>query len=371
MRKTKMVSTKPQPIKSGAVTRKAGAVKKIGTVLTTVLLALGLALVAAVVVVPQARGGASLIIETGSMLPTIHPGDLVTVRAVEPKQLSIGDIITYATSEKLVTHRIVGFDGYGASRLIITQGDNNNVEDPPVYPGQVRGVVDYTIPKIGLVLPWLGLHKFWILGGAGAAWLASWFVETYQKMRAEQAEKRQAAANPPVAPSYGPPDPALVNAVATVLAALPGAPLGLGTNSENQAVIFDNIAKNAPGFLGSPAATLVRTRTAVTAFSEPIQITSEPGKGRRIAPLTVVHTPSLTAAYKDPITVSAATAGNVNLAAEGTLGLAPDGGLVPDGESMAMGQALAQKLCTESEPSTEPEPSTEIETTSVPVEIAA
>lgn len=156
--------------------------KKVGTVAATALLGLVLALVAAIVVIPQARGGASLIIETGSMRPTIQPGDLVIVRAVQPETLNIGDIITYATQDKLITHRIIAFEGYGNDRRIITQGDANNSEDAPIQAAQVRGVVDYTIPRIGLALPWLGEHVWWIIGIAGGFWLASWFVETYRKM---------------------------------------------------------------------------------------------------------------------------------------------------------------------------------------------
>ena len=282
-------------------------IKKVGTVLVTALLVIVAAMVLAVQIVPQARGGASLIIETGSMKPTISPGDVVAVMPVPVADLNIGDIITYATAENLITHRIIAFEGYGDDLRVITQGDANNSEDAPVNPGQIRGRVTYTLPRVGFVLPWLTEHAFWIVGGAASIWAVSWFIENVRKAKKEKVAKELGIQL--CALHGGDPKPDTCGSCATVHSLeITKANDGLATVSLNQ------IANNLPAFLGAPSATLVRTKTAVTAFSEPIEISAEKnGPGQHLAPVTVVRTPSMTTAYNEPITVTAAVDGNLNM----------------------------------------------------------
>jgi len=275
--------------------------------LATALLVIVVALVAAVQIIPQARGGASLIIETGSMRPSISPGDVVAVMPVPTEQLNVGDIITYATADKLITHRIIAIQGQGDHMQVITQGDANNTEDAPVLASQVRGRVTYTIPRVGLVLPWLTEHVFWVVGGAAAIWGVSWFIENLRKAKKEKIAKDLGIQ---LCALHGSdPKPATCGSCATVHSLeITKANDGVASVSLNQ------IANNLPAFLGAPSATLVRTKTAVTAFSEPIEISAEKnGTGQHLAPVTVVRTPSMTTAYNEPITVTAAVDGNLNM----------------------------------------------------------
>ena len=73
------------------------------------------------------------------------------------KDLKEGTIIRFQTTEKEVVHRIkekkVKSDGTVA---YITKGDNNNAEDVgEVTPDQIKGVVVYSVPKIGYPSVWL------------------------------------------------------------------------------------------------------------------------------------------------------------------------------------------------------------------------
>ena len=97
---------------------------------------------------PTLLGYRLLVVMSGSMSPAIETGSLLAVKAVEPSQLKIGDVISYAGPEGNVTHRIVGIETEAGLRFI-TMGDANDVADPAVLPEQVIGVV-------ALVLPWLG-----------------------------------------------------------------------------------------------------------------------------------------------------------------------------------------------------------------------
>jgi len=88
-------------------------------------------------------------IASGSMIPKLHPGDLVF--AGKPADLKIGDIIIYHANcqympEKDIIHRIVGFE----SGKISTKGDNNPYKDPClVETSQVKGKVIFAVPLLG------------------------------------------------------------------------------------------------------------------------------------------------------------------------------------------------------------------------------
>lgn len=58
----------------------------------------------------------------------------------------------------VITHRIVGFGAdQEGNRLLVTQGDNNDVVDPePVMEVQVRGKLFYAVPGVGFVANALG-----------------------------------------------------------------------------------------------------------------------------------------------------------------------------------------------------------------------
>lgn len=146
-----------------------------------------IALIAALLVVPRVAGGSSLTVLTGSMEPTLAPGDVVAVRGVAPDQvcteIGVGDIVTYLPepgSPALITHRVVGktvgtFDD-GTDCRLITQGDANSAADAPVSPEQVRGAFLYSLPALGWVRQWVSenLMMLGIVLGAGLLGYGLW-----------------------------------------------------------------------------------------------------------------------------------------------------------------------------------------------------
>lgn len=120
-----------------------------------VIMAAGSALLAAVVV-PRLTGATPYTILTGSMSPTYPPGTLVVVEPVDVSDISVGDVITYqlrSGEPEVATHRVVstGFNMTG-ERVFVTQGDaNDDSDDAPVIPAQIRGRVWYSAPYLGYV----------------------------------------------------------------------------------------------------------------------------------------------------------------------------------------------------------------------------
>jgi len=134
-----------------------------------------MALAAVVVVLPRVTHAVPLTVLTGSMTPTIRPGDLVIVRPTPAEALYLGDIVTFQPVSgvaTLITHRVIQIDRDAAGQVtgIQTQGDANNSPDKPLVPGQVMGRVWYTVPKIGRLTN--GQNTLFVLGAMGAAMVA-------------------------------------------------------------------------------------------------------------------------------------------------------------------------------------------------------
>ena len=152
--------------------------------LVTFVLVVATGLVAALVVVPKVMGGMSLTVLTGSMEPYIVPGDVVVTRGVDEASaanLRVGDVIAflpYPDDPTLVTHRIVAKSINKSGTWFITQGDNNNAPDPwgPVGDFQVRGQVEYVVPKVGWLRQWTGHVTPWLLPAVGMSLIIAGFV---------------------------------------------------------------------------------------------------------------------------------------------------------------------------------------------------
>jgi len=136
-----------------------GAIAVIGTVLLVLLCALAVTVVA----VPAATGGQALAVLSGSMEPTLKPGDLLIVSGVnDPDKLKVGDIVTFLPEPddpSLITHRIIGYGDGKDGSYFVTRGDNNGADDPPVYPKQIRGKLLFKLPKLGYLTNWAGGEK--------------------------------------------------------------------------------------------------------------------------------------------------------------------------------------------------------------------
>ena len=104
---------------------------------------------------PMFAGCAVLIVETGSMSPTINKGDMVIIK--KSKEYKPTDIVTYVpqnSSKETITHRLIRY-AEGEDDIFIAKGDFNDHEDnAPVSVDQIVGKVVLTIPKVGYVFEW-------------------------------------------------------------------------------------------------------------------------------------------------------------------------------------------------------------------------
>jgi signal peptidase I len=92
------------------------------------------------------------VVRTGSMSPSIQPGDAVLDTAVD-HDFRRGQVVTFRLADGgLVTHRVHAVhDG-----AMTTKGDANRTADPwTVAPDQVIGTVRHTLPRMGYVLVYL------------------------------------------------------------------------------------------------------------------------------------------------------------------------------------------------------------------------
>jgi signal peptidase len=131
-----------------------------------------LALAIALAVIPAMHKGTALTVLTGSMQPTMKPGDVAVVYPVEGfEDIKLGDIVTFmpnAEDPTLVSHRAVRWEtGKDGERLLVTRGDANGQEDPPLMEKQVRAKVAYHVPWVGNVLQYGAASKPWLVIGLG------------------------------------------------------------------------------------------------------------------------------------------------------------------------------------------------------------
>lgn len=108
--------------------------------------------------VPSIFGYKPFIVLSGSMKGTFNYGDMIVVKDIDPKEIEIGDVISFRNSKDFVTtHRIVDKSKTN-SKCYVTKGDNNNGNDlDEVCPKQVEGKYLYRIAGLGSVI--LFIHE--------------------------------------------------------------------------------------------------------------------------------------------------------------------------------------------------------------------
>ncbi len=95
---------------------------------------------------PMLFGTGAAVVMSGSMSPTLEVGDLVIVR--ETESYEVGDVVVYRSGSKLIVHRIIALDG----DRVVTQGQANNVADPPIDSSAIQGKVVAHVPGLGLAV---------------------------------------------------------------------------------------------------------------------------------------------------------------------------------------------------------------------------
>jgi signal peptidase len=124
-------------------------------VLTGIAAALALAFVASTVL-----GFQHFTVMSGSMEPTISPGDVVVDKRIRPVTARIGDIVTFRdpkSTERLITHRITAMRVADGTVFFTTKGDaNNDVQKWTAPASGSVGRVELAVPKAGYLLFWIG-----------------------------------------------------------------------------------------------------------------------------------------------------------------------------------------------------------------------
>jgi hypothetical protein len=78
-----------------------------------------------------------------SMVPSIHPGDLVSVQRAGLSEISPGEIALYLREGRLFAHRVVARAGSPEQPLLILRGDRLRHNDPPVCASELLGRVHF------------------------------------------------------------------------------------------------------------------------------------------------------------------------------------------------------------------------------------
>ncbi|EOU21256.1 signal peptidase I [Enterococcus pallens] len=89
-----------------------------------------------------------------------YAGDIVIVKLMNGSEVKEGDVVTFGVGEgdRYLTHRMVErLDELNGEpgEYIVTRGDANNTNDPPIPAERVFGKVTFVIPKMGTVLAFI------------------------------------------------------------------------------------------------------------------------------------------------------------------------------------------------------------------------
>ncbi len=77
----------------------------------------------------------------GSMVPAIHPRDILVVAGCRIDDLRLRDIVLFSRDGRLVAHRLVEVGMRAAARVLVTRGDAIWAADEPVEASDLLGRV--------------------------------------------------------------------------------------------------------------------------------------------------------------------------------------------------------------------------------------
>lgn len=76
-----------------------------------------------------------------SMLPTLWPGDCLSIQSHSIEEVQPGDLVLYARDGRFFVHRVTRKCRSDEETFLITRGDCMNEEDPPVEKRDLLGKV--------------------------------------------------------------------------------------------------------------------------------------------------------------------------------------------------------------------------------------
>ncbi|HXW57598.1 MAG TPA: S24/S26 family peptidase [Candidatus Cybelea sp.] len=89
----------------------------------------------------RSMGELRLSVRGSSMVPSLLPGDVLTIRRADVREMGEGEIVLSLRGNRFVIHRLLGRAESGAGPRWITRGDALTENDPPVGRDDVLGRV--------------------------------------------------------------------------------------------------------------------------------------------------------------------------------------------------------------------------------------
>jgi len=99
-----------------------------------------------------------VVVMSGSMEPSLRPGDLLVVEGYRSRLPDLGDVVVYRSRRygRVVVHRVVSVDESRGDVILFTKGDAvEYVDVEPVEMGDVLGSVRW---RVG----WLGFPSYFL-----------------------------------------------------------------------------------------------------------------------------------------------------------------------------------------------------------------
>jgi len=99
------------------------------------------------------------VVLSGSMAPTLRPGDVILAVSEPDSQVSVGQVLAFhppSDPDLVVVHRVVQVTRRGNEVEIRTQGDDNNAPDQwtAVLEGTSAWRVSWVLPSVGYLAIW-------------------------------------------------------------------------------------------------------------------------------------------------------------------------------------------------------------------------
>ncbi len=168
--------------------------KKVANVLVNVIIALFAVVFVAMLVGPNYGWGTHPVLSS-SMEPELQVGGVVVVRPEKIEKIEKGDVITFHSEGRLITHRVVEIHQIDDRPWFETQGDNNNRPDENLVSsekGVMRKVICF-IPYVGYATKILENRTLFsiIIGVVGIYLISNILLEMRSCIREENKKKSE------------------------------------------------------------------------------------------------------------------------------------------------------------------------------------
>jgi hypothetical protein len=131
-----------------------------------------------------------------SMVPSIRPGDLISVQRASLSEISVGEIALYLREGRLFAHRVVARAGSSQQPFLVMRGDRLSQDDAPVCASEFLGRV-HLIERGGLRLqpaarlsPWERIIVLLLRSSDHATSLYLWLDARRQRLFPRRTECR-------------------------------------------------------------------------------------------------------------------------------------------------------------------------------------